>query len=50
MFDPGRLKPEFQPKGWNPPGVTRRAVAGHEFGLNLTPDERRQLIAFLRTL
>lgn len=50
MFDPARLKPDFQPKGWNPPGVTRRAVRGHEFGLNLTSLERRQLIAFLRTL
>jgi hypothetical protein len=50
LFDPARLNSDFQPKGWNPPGVTRRAVLGHEFGLSLTPDERRQLIAFLRTL
>jgi hypothetical protein len=33
-----------------PPGVNKRAVPGHEFGLNLTAGERRQLIAFLRTL
>ena len=50
MFDPARLKPDFQPKGWNPPGVTTRAVPGHEFGLNLTAEKRRCLIAFLRTL
>ena len=50
LFDPARLKSDFQPKGWNPPGVTKRAVPGHEFGLSLTPDERRELIAFLRTL
>ena len=50
MFDPARLKPDFQPKGWNPPGVHKRAVPGHEFGLNLTVEERRQVIAFLRTL
>jgi hypothetical protein len=50
LFDPARLNSDLQAKGWNPPGVTRRAVPGHEFGLSLTPDERRQLIAFLRTL
>jgi cytochrome c peroxidase len=50
MFDPRRLQADFQPKGWNPPGVTKRAVPGHEFGLHLTPEERGQLIAFLRTL
>ena len=27
-----------------------RAIKGHEFGLNLNPTEREQLIAFLRTL
>jgi hypothetical protein len=50
MFDPKRLRPEFRPTGWNPPGVERRAVPGHEFGLSLPAKERRELIAFLRTL
>jgi hypothetical protein len=50
MFDPARLTAEFEPKGWNPPGVKRRAVPGHEFGLNLKPEQRVNLIAFLRTL
>ena len=50
MFNPARLNPDFEPKGWNPPGVKKRAVAGHEFGLKLAEPERRQLIAFLRTL
>jgi len=35
---------------WNPPGVSRRAVPGHTFGLNLTPDETGALLAFLRSL
>jgi hypothetical protein len=26
------------------------AIQGHEFGLELEPEEREQLIAFLRTL
>jgi hypothetical protein len=50
MFDPARLTAEFAPQGWNPPGVTKRAVPGHEFGLKLSAAQRRQLIAFLRTL
>ena len=50
MFDPTRLQPDFEPGGWNPPGVKKRAVAGHEFGLKLSAQERVQLIAFLKTL
>jgi cytochrome c551/c552 len=50
LFDPARLRPDYAPKGWNPPGVTRRAVPGHTFGLNLSDDDKRALLAFLRTL
>jgi hypothetical protein len=50
MFDPGRLKNTHVPGGWNPPGVKTRAIKGHEFGLKITPSEREQLLAFLRTL
>ena len=50
MFDPARLDPQYRPKGWNPPGVTTRAVPGHTFGLSLAPDDKAALLAFLRTL
>jgi hypothetical protein len=50
MFDPNRLKETFKPGGWNPPSTKTRAVPGHEFGLDLSPDDRRALTAFLRTL
>lgn len=50
LFDAARLEPEYEPKGWNPPGVTRRPVPGHEVGLSLSPDEKKALIAFLRGL
>ena len=50
MFDAARLTPEYEPKGWNPPGVTRRSVPGHTFGLSLTADDRNTLLAFLRSL
>jgi len=50
MFDPARLDPQYQPKGWNPPDSKTRAVPGHRFGLSLTPDDKSALLAFLRTL
>jgi hypothetical protein len=50
-FDPKRLEEDYVPTGWKgPPGTVRRAVRGHEFGLDLPGDERKALIAFLRTL
>ena len=39
------------PTGWKgPPGTKSRAVKGHEFGLDLPEEERKALIAFLKTL
>ncbi len=50
-FDPKRLDDDYVPTGWKgPPGTKTRAVQGHEFGLDLTAHERRDLIAFLKTL
>lgn len=49
-FDPKRLNPEYLPTGFRGYGVQTRAVKGHEFGLNLSTDDKRALIAFLRTL
>jgi hypothetical protein len=46
-FDPARLKDDYVPKGFHlHPGP----IKGHEFGLNLSPDEKQALIAFLKTL
>jgi hypothetical protein len=50
MFDPDRLKDTHLPGGFRPLGTTTRAVPGHTFGLNLSPEEREELIAFLKTL
>ncbi len=50
-FDPRRLDDDYVPTGWKgPPGTTTRAVKGHAFGLRLSADDRRSLIAFLKTL
>lgn len=49
-FDPRRLDADYVPTGWRGPGVRKRAVPGHEFGLDLPADDKAALIAFLRTL
>lgn len=49
LFDPARLNPDYEPKGWNPPGVNRRAVSGHELGLSLSTEEKAALLAFVRS-
>jgi len=50
MFDPDRLKETHVPGGWLPADAQTHPIPGHRFGLNLKPEERAQLIAFLRTL
>ena len=50
MFDPDRLSESHVRGGYCPLGVKTKAIEGHEFGLKLRPEERKQLIAFLRTL
>jgi cytochrome c553 len=50
-FDPARLRDDYVPTGWRGPwGTKTRAVRGHEYGLDLSGEDRRALIAFLRTL
>jgi hypothetical protein len=50
LFDPARLDPEYERKGWSPPGVTRGAVPGLEFLTKLSAEDKTALIAFLRSL
>jgi hypothetical protein len=49
-FDIRRLRDDYVPTSFRGYGVTTRAVKGHEFGLSLTDEERKALIAFLKTL
>ncbi len=49
-FDERRLRDEYVPSGFMGYGVKRRAVRGHEFGLNLPAGDKQALIAFLKTL
>jgi len=50
MFDAVREDPDYAPRGWNPAGMTKRAIPGHRFGLTLPEDDKQALLAFLRSL
>jgi len=49
-FDPRRLRDDYVPTGWRGPGVKSRAVPGHKFGHDLSDEDKKALIAFLKTL
>jgi mono/diheme cytochrome c family protein len=49
-FDARRLNDDYLATGFRGAGVTTRAVKGHAFGLNLPPEDRAALIAFLKTI
>ncbi len=49
-FDPRRLRDDYVPTGFAGYKVRQRAVPGHEFALALSPNDKRALIAFLKTL
>ena len=49
-FDPQRLKENYVPAGLVGSGVKARPIVGHPFGLRLSEQDRRALIAFLKTL
>jgi hypothetical protein len=46
-FDPARLRDDYIPTGFH---LGIGPVKGHEFGLRLSADDRKALIAFLKTL
>jgi hypothetical protein len=49
-FDSRRLRDDYVPTGFIGHNRKTRAVKGHEFGLALAAEDKRALIAFLRTL
>lgn len=49
-FDSHRVRDDYVPTGFKPYGVETFAVKGHVFGLNLSTEDRKALIAFLQTL
>jgi len=49
-FNPARTRDDYVPTGFKPYGAKTYAVKGHPFGLDLSPDDKKALIAFLKTL
>ncbi len=49
-FDPRRTRDDYVPTGFKPYGARTYAVKGHPFGLELSDEDRKALIAFLKTL
>ena len=49
-LDPARLRDDYVPRGWNPPDTRARPIPGHRYGLSLSAEDKRALIAFLKTL
>jgi Di-haem oxidoreductase, putative peroxidase len=49
-FDPNRVRDDYVPTGFKPYGAKAFAVKGHPFGLDLSVEDRKALIAFLKTL
>ena len=50
VLDANRLRDDFVPSGFKPPYVKTMAVKGHEFGLDLSKEDKEALIAFMKTL
>jgi len=49
-FDARRVQEDYQPTGFRRFGLAPQAVKGHDFGLDLSAEDKRALIAFLMTL
>jgi cytochrome c551/c552 len=50
VLDPNRLREDYVPTAFVGAGITHRPVHGHEFGLDLPDNDRKALLAYLRTL
>jgi hypothetical protein len=49
-LDPRRTRDDYVPTGFSPYGSKTYLVKGHPFGLDLSAEDKRALIAFLKTL
>jgi hypothetical protein len=49
-LDPARLRHDYVPTGFKGAGREPRPVPGHLFGLSLDDEDKRALVAFLKTL
>jgi hypothetical protein len=50
LFDSARLSPDYIPTYFTPIGVQRMAVPGHPFGMELPDEDKKALVAFIKSL
>jgi hypothetical protein len=50
MFDSKRMEANYVPTGYKPAWLSQMAVPGHPFGMELKPDEKKALVAFIKSL
>jgi hypothetical protein len=50
MFDQKRLQGDYVPTGYKPSSVSTMAITGHKYGLDLNNDDKKALIAFVKSL
>jgi len=50
MFDKKRLSDDYIPQGYKPANKETMAITGHQYGLDLNDQEKKMLIAFIRSL
>lgn len=50
VLDPRRLQADYVPSGYKPAHLPALAVKGHAFGMHLPVEDKKALIAFLKTL
>lgn len=50
MFDKRRLQSDYRPSGYMPANRKTMAVVGHKYGLDLSADDKKALIAFIKSL
>ncbi len=50
IFNEKRLQSEYVPSGYKPPHLKSMAVKGHPFGMDLSEEDKKALIAFLKTI
>lgn len=50
MLDKRRLQNDYVPTGYKPPSVNTIAVVGHKYGLNRNEENKKALIAFIKSL
>lgn len=50
LFDSARFSPNYTPTWFKPIGVEHMAVPGHPFGTDLSSEDKKALVAFLKSL